>query len=836
MGILFDDRDSSSIIGSAGTLGVTGAIGYYGYKEIQRRRGDFARILDTPSGPAMAKKMVSNTKGLEGIFAKTTDRSINALTFGMAKANNKNLTKEQKILNSMDRKFRQAVSEFATTHGGDGAHVNIETVGSRVTNISVNTPGGSVSLGAYSRKGKIFSPGGRVQRVPKFFSASQTSSILSGESNALNIAGDALDYNMARMDVMNRIYGSKVGYDQAGIAAREAMTQMRAFQHEGLKTGTMSQKVFQNTVMPLLFKDGQFVPSSAYNETVSEYVGRLADDMLEVGSSQRAKSRGYNINPFALLKDEVLGVGGMIDPRAKILGSDILGDNFWDAGGNALRQIQNRNVRFANTRGTKLIDASAKKYKGVTNLYKVQGLNASDEFAARFNKLINAGAFGDVSTVLGDDGFLMSKSMGGKRVMEDASKNIPLSFKGTGSQVTHEMNLIMADAMIQISGKGGYNGRTDMKGAREIANNLIDDTVLRESLYGDFAEAVSAGKMRNIDIHVGKLTRRRSGQVTLGYDPMSSSGVGHNTRISGITSTTEGIRLKAQSVFRFKDSNKFWGTFGKLEGAGFINTKLAASTILYGMQNKGVTDDQLVQALKSKKGGIYTGITGLRDSTFDKNLELLITHTKKTRGNETLAGMEGGVTEYGDLTKGEAGTGTRLSRETYISPDSPQMMHGIGPESVVRVSNTQMRRLQSAGYTEASEFLMKGSAENALFTKNIQSKMLPIIANDMSGNTFGFKIDDLSTDEISEMFGGDIEVARKAALDKANKTMANDLLGRKISANTNFYIDMGDHSSNNYRNIPLALFESKYTGKTHRYDMEVEKDILGLYNKILETI
>ena len=815
MGILFSDQDGSSIVGSVGTFGVTGAVGYYGYKELQRRRNAYAseKIL-APSVENAGKKYVTNSNALSGLFDKRKTISVTATELldpnGIIK----------KTIMNKDTNFLEGIAGLVNDHGKKGTHINIDVIGGKVVDINTTLGGRRVSLGGYVNKAGVMNmPGGRNLYAPKFFGTAQVQEIMGGK-NAFSMLDQAMNFNMARINVLKKIYGNVSSYEQASIDAGTAMQSMAAHLHEGMSARSQSRKTWSNVIMPILFDNkNKFVTEKAHNKTVVAYVNQLADNYLKYDSISAAKA-GFKINPFALLKDEVMGIGGIINPRAHIIGSSyeeqakILGPNFWDtkAGGNPLRQTQNRTVRFAKPNAN----------IAGTNLQKIQGLYADDKFIGYFNKLMGTGAFGDVTTTLGKDGFLMSETMAAQDLIEDASKNIQLSFKGKGVALTHEANLMIADAMLQSSGGKYMSVKGKRKTARKLALMMSEagNEGIRDQVYKDFAARVSKpGGMTLKGIQMSGLTRKK-GKIALTYNPMSKGEINSNTIIKRITATEDGIRIHGESIFKFAESNKFWGSFGKLEGAGIVNTKMSAAATIYGMNNN-INEQQMFKILTGPQNNRqYREIMKIHNS-FDKDLELLITGAPPHRKNEPLARMNKPINDsiFG---------GANLY-ESYISADTTQANHGIGIGQV-SINNIQKRRLMSAGFIDAAKELNIGSEANTAFIKNVTQQILPVIANNISGPSYGFKLENLVDEDINIFFGGDVDAARKRATDMANQGLANKLLNKSVAKDTVFYIDLGSGQSNNYRNIPLALFDSKYTGATNQYDLEGSIDILGEYN------
>ena len=831
MGILFDDQDSSSILGSVGSLGVTGAIGYYGWNEIQRRKGNYKKIVDSKSGKAIAKeavKLESNSQALTGNLLKKKTLIVDLENF----AKPKDVSSEIKgILDGIDVKFREKLSKITRDNMATGIknqHINIEVVGGKVVNIHTRFLGRNVSLGEIQgRDGALVMPDGRKRYAPKFLTPGQTRDV-TASGGGLAMADNAVDINMAKLHTIEELYGNARSADAAAIQARRAIKGFDAHYQENLIEGTQQYRTKINTVIPTFIKDGKYISGTAFDDEVKDFISQTSKEYKGLNSTLARKLK-YNIHPWAVLKDEISGIGGYLNPKAHILGKNLteqallLGGNFWDSevGGNPVRQLHNRNVRFANV---------TDKTRGLsgTNQFKVQGVYAGDEFRNLYNKLGATGVFGDVTTVLGKDGVLIEKALAGENLIEASSKNIPFAFKGSPIKVSHEMNLLIAQSMLDQKGATYMHRKFKNKTAQQLAEIMSKkgNEGTRDQIYKGFSEMLEDGPITfKKGINVANLTGRNGQKITLSTGTMGIHTVHSNNVIRGMRATEDGVRIIADANFTFGESGKFWGPFGKVEVAGYTKRQRIA-TAMYGLQNN-LSHEVLADALRKGSGNdIYEGIEKIA-GMFDKDLHMVLSSIDPNRKNVVLGGINKEISDLSSYDKD--GKLIYSTVNTSVSPDTIQANHGVDT-GVVSIGNTQIKRLRTAGYTEAADELMRFSEIDTQFASDVSKHILPVVANDMSGQSYGLRFDDLSVDEIGELMGGDIEKSRKLAMSIADRQSADHLLSKSASADAIFYIDL-NQGTNNYNNIPIALFDSKYTGSTIQRETEGVEDILGIYNK-----
>ena len=841
-----DNGDKYSIFGTIGSIGLTSAVGYYGIKELKRRREVFSKVSsDVEKAISLSKskmtnklssKLYSNVKGLEDVMFKKAVYSIsstelaNSLISGKFSKEYKDIAsalyklsgKNSRHVNKEVADFFSGLNKVLSKHINAGGNLEFNVVNGEIQNVFLNFKGRKIKLGVPAIGGISSLPGERKIFYRKFMHPNYAQSIISGQ--AQDVFTDAmhnniLNINQAKLEAIDQAFRASGGdIKRASAIANRNISSLLRYGSEIPTDGRLllSHRKQLSSVVPMFFNPstGGLENITPYNENVQKYLKMIDKYYKDLPLEEK---RRFPI--FSLLSEQnEIGSGILLLPSlesgkikdkvlARFINAAINENNPQGIGTTAFRQIQNRNMRFVDRQvpleGSEFFSA----IKGATNLQKVRTYVIHNKKAQQlYNQLI--GLTGKAGTFLNEEGAIYSQSLLNKEVENLHSKIIKFNVNTADVKLTRNFDRIVLHALAQ---NNSFNDiKFNKKVIREMLRDMAADPAYREQIYKEFANAYRSGKIGPIDLRT--IFGRKTKSISLAISPMGPTKINTNNIITGFAPTEEGLSIKMIESAKFREVLKSWGS-SKVVGAGENTYKamkaIAWTTVLdkYNIydfklyskmdyQTRRKINKEVIQIFNKMKNNPDFMITMDVRNDLSGGLDVL---RKKAQDIAKKTGALNFPNIYGE--EGNAGVS---ALEGFLSPGDTLYNMGIF-ENGITVNPIMYRKLKTQGYTEAAEALMIGMEENLAYAKNINEQILPVLSKGpLPSKYMPINADNLSTEDINTLFGEDIEKARKLAISEANSNLANKLTG--MSEDTIFYIQAGDER------LPIPLFESKYTG------------------------
>lgn len=858
------------ILGSASMLAALGLAGKHGFDTLSdmRTSGVNSGNVNIRSNAGMKPTSVSANLAALGLDKITLPqaRDVSLADIRSDKVKLKNVTPA----------ILEEIQKITANLTGHKFTVGVTAIGESATGINFNFDKGmSLSAAVMDQGGVIqraHSGGGNMVKsfVPQTFLPHQTTYDIT--HNMLNdrpirkmIADTGMSFGQAQLRVLSdRLAGynnTPASYSELSEIFRSNKTDFGKFI---LHTSDYSQSSFaaqrhMASMLPIYMREGRMYEFDAYDKQniAKPYATNLVNALSDTGEPRDVANL-----TMGLSKDNV-AASRFINPLTPLdIAGDIYGLTGETRGDHSLTQLlNNKTARWVNPE-TMYSDELQRITGGVTEQIPGQtgyrGVRATDVSLSAVdavyvpandpitNYLLSKGTHSEGMPMarMGEEAFLAPELLLKDKIHVRKSLSIPLD---QSTHYTENFEKLVNNLVTFHTSKGAP--QTEIAANKSIqANMAIFDQLVEKNQIGEVIREYSDGfnprsrTGRPAGLNVADFFGT-GGKVDMFYNQAGSGRLGESSAgmknafeyLTNITKDDAGYRLWEDVNFTFGDtSGKFWGSVKALATHQSGNKDIAASTLALHEVLKGIpepSDVDISRALQTpeyaekfsqyqKSMSERTAITThpIRGTAYD---EAIINLTNKETQAAQLANPDRPYAEGFDPK--QAGM-----HRLIMSPDASSSFYGVDMNRPVSVNAIMANRLKSQGLTAGAKYVEQ--TYDIQGWNKMQDTMAPLFnLSEKHHVPIDMSLLEGDNKSINALFGGDIDLARKTAMELTGK--------KNVSEKTKFYIRTSRDATIS-KKIPIPLFDSGYTLAVNPtyHVQEAEGTLLSQFNRAAKGV